>query len=502
MHHNVSAERTVAASSGQQRLEDQTASGTFVVAPRAATGGRTGTRTRRPERARRSTAALATVDAVAALAGVLSLDDPRQQGVLACLLLAGVLSLNVRGRLYQCAVLPATLDEAPALAGRIALSWCVLAVLATVLPPRVWLSPTALVTAVAVQTVLCLCGRALVHWYQRSGVRRRPSPVLVVGPSGQARSVAAALLRRPGCGMRPVGVVSASPEEEARDRKGDLAPEALPELPVLSTEDELHRAVIQNDVRSVLILAGHGSDSPAGRRVLDDLGCELWELDTCCPGPATLPERGRRYHVAGFACRPLVVGARRTSAGKRALDIAVSSVLLLLAAPVLLGCALVLRVVEGPGVIFRQERVGKDGRLFTLLKFRTHRPANSQEAATRWSVADEQRMGPFCRFLRSTSLDELPQLWNVLCGDISLVGPRPERPFFVAQFSQTYPNYAHRHRMPTGITGLAQIHGLRGDTSIEDRCRFDNAYIDSWSFWQDLAILLRTLGCLVRRTGS
>ncbi|QEU97627.1 exopolysaccharide biosynthesis polyprenyl glycosylphosphotransferase [Streptomyces kanamyceticus] len=498
----MSAERTVASSSGHQRLDEQAASGPFVVAPRAATGGRAGTRARRPARARRSTAALATVDAVAALAGVLCLDEPRQYGVLACLLLAGVLSLNVRGRLYQCAVLPATLDEAPALAGRIALSWCVLAVLGTVLPPRVWLSPTTLVTVVAVQTLLCVCGRALVHWYQRSGVRRRPSPVLVLGPAGQARSVAAALLRRPGCGMRPVGVVSASPEE-AQDRTGDPAPEAPPELPVLSTEDELHRAVIQNDVRSVLILAGHGVESPAGRRVLDDLGCDLWELDACCPGPAApLPDRGRRYHVAGFACRPLSAGDRGTSADKRTLDIAVSAVLLLVAAPVLLGCALVLRVVEGPGVIFRQERVGKDGRLFTLLKFRTHRPANPQEAATRWSVADEQRMGPFCRFLRSTSLDELPQLWNVLCGDISLVGPRPERPFFVAQFSQTYPNYAQRHRMPTGITGLAQIHGLRGDTSIEDRCRFDNAYIDSWSFWQDLAILLRTLGCLVRRTGS
>ncbi|MFJ2769383.1 exopolysaccharide biosynthesis polyprenyl glycosylphosphotransferase [Streptomyces sp. NPDC087300] len=496
----MSAERTVAASSAQQRLDEQSASGTFVVAPRTATGRRTGARVRQPVRTRRWTAALVTVDAAAALAGVLFLDAPQRHAALAGLLLAGVLFLNVRGRLYQRAVLPAALDEAPALAGRIALSWCVLAVVATVLPPAVRLSPATLGTVVAAQTVLCVCGRALVHWYQRAGVQRRPSPVLVLGPTGPARGVAAALLRRPGCGMRPVGVVSAS-SDEASDR-GEPAPDGLPVLPVLSTEDELHRAVIQNDVRSVLILAGHGIESPVGRTALNDLGCDLWELDACCPGPVPPPERGRRHHVAGFACRPLLVGARGTSAGKRTLDIAVSTVLLLLAAPVLLGCALVLRVVEGPGVIFRQERVGKDGRLFTLLKFRTHRPANPQEAATRWSVADERRMGPFCRFLRSTSLDELPQLWNVLCGDISLVGPRPERPFFVAQFSQTYPNYAQRHRMPTGITGLAQIHGLRGDTSIEDRCRFDNAYIDSWSFWQDLAILLRTLGCLVRRTGS
>ena len=161
-----------------------------------------------------------------------------------------------------------------------------------------------------------------------------------------------------------------------------------------------------------------------------------------------------------------------------------------------------LRVSDGPRVVFRQERVGRDGRPFTLLKFRTHRPADPREAATRWSVAGERNMSRFCRFLRRTSLDELPQLWNVFRGDMTLVGPRPERPYFVAVFSQTYPGYAARHRMRTGLTGLAQIHGLRGDTSIEDRARFDNAYIDDWSLWQDVCILLRTAAALVRPTGS
>jgi lipopolysaccharide/colanic/teichoic acid biosynthesis glycosyltransferase len=117
-------------------------------------------------------------------------------------------------------------------------------------------------------------------------------------------------------------------------------------------------------------------------------------------------------------------------------------------------------------------------------------------------VANEQEMSRFCQFLRRTSLDELPQLWNVCRGDMSLVGPRPERPYFVAVFSQTHPGYRERHRMQTGITGLAQIHGLRGDTSIEDRCRFDNAYIDNWSLWQDICILVRTAVLFVRPTGS
>ncbi|MBB1255997.1 sugar transferase, partial [Streptomyces alkaliterrae] len=187
---------------------------------------------------------------------------------------------------------------------------------------------------------------------------------------------------------------------------------------------------------------------------------------------------------------------------KRALDVAAASLALLLTAPVLLACALAVRLADGPGILFRQERVGQGGRSFTLLKFRTLRPADALESATLWSVADDQRMSPVGRWLRRTSLDELPQLWNVLRGDMSLVGPRPERPYFVRQFSQRYSGYAERHRMPAGITGLAQVHGLRGDTSIEERARFDNLYIDTWSLWQDVRILLRTAVSLARPGGS
>ncbi|MFF1378390.1 sugar transferase [Streptomyces sp. NPDC058308] len=499
----MSAERTVASSSGQSRQDTQAPPGTFVVAPREAMGTRAGTSAPHPARRRRSAAALMAVDCAAALLALLLLQDPRQRAVLAPLLVAGVLVLNVRGRLYEYAVLPDTLGRLPSLAGRIVLGWSLTAVLATALPAADPLAPETLLRAAAAQCALSFCGRALVHWHRRTGTVRRPRPVLVLGPSGPARGVAAALLRRPGCGMRPVGIVGepAEPQQD-QDDGADTASGAGPELPVLRTEDELHRAVIQNDVRAVLLLTDRGPGSARWLTALSGLDCDLWELDARCPDVAPAPG-GPPQYVAGFPCRPLVATRiRRTGIGKRLLDVAVSGALLLVTAPVLAACALVLRAVEGPGVIFRQERVGKDGQLFTLLKFRTHRPADPQEAATRWSVADERRISPFCRFLRGTSLDELPQLWNVLRGDISLVGPRPERPFFVAQFSQAYPDYARRHRMPTGITGLAQIHGLRGDTSIEDRCRFDNAYIDSWSFWQDLCILLRTLGCLVRRTGS
>jgi lipopolysaccharide/colanic/teichoic acid biosynthesis glycosyltransferase len=232
-------------------------------------------------------------------------------------------------------------------------------------------------------------------------------------------------------------------------------------------------------------------------RALTESGCTVWEVD------ADSPAYEMREQLAGFAMRRLHLGSRRrTSAGKRLLDVVVSGALLVPVSPLLLLCAVVLRLTDGPGVVFRQERIGKDGRPFTLLKFRTLRPIDEREAATRWRGAGAPRMSPFCRFLRQTSLDELLQLWNVFRGDMSLVGPRPERPYFVTQFSRAHPGYAARHRMQTGITGLAQINGLRGDTSIEDRARFDNAYIDNWSLWRDICIMLRTAAALVRSTGS
>ncbi len=161
-----------------------------------------------------------------------------------------------------------------------------------------------------------------------------------------------------------------------------------------------------------------------------------------------------------------------------------------------------MRLTDGPGVLFRQTRVGKDGRPFVMLKFRTLRPADDREAATRWNVADDPRLTRTGRLLRRTSLDELPQLWNVLRGDMSLVGPRPERPHFVERFSRAYPGYADRHRMPVGLTGLAQVSGLRGNTSIEDRTRFDNLYIETWSLWRDVQIMLRTTALCLRSGGG
>jgi exopolysaccharide biosynthesis polyprenyl glycosylphosphotransferase len=177
---------------------------------------------------------------------------------------------------------------------------------------------------------------------------------------------------------------------------------------------------------------------------------------------------------------------------KRAFDIAVAGATLLLVSPVIAVCALAVRIEGGPGVIFRQPRIGRDGNEFECLKLRSMRPVDETESATNWSVADDRRVGPVGRFLRRTSLDELPQFWNILRGDMTLVGPRPERPHFVSRFSQEFERYAHRHRVQAGLTGLAQVSGLRGDTSIADRARYDNYYIENWTLWLDIKIMIRT----------
>jgi lipopolysaccharide/colanic/teichoic acid biosynthesis glycosyltransferase len=121
------------------------------------------------------------------------------------------------------------------------------------------------------------------------------------------------------------------------------------------------------------------------------------------------------------------------------------------------------------------------------------KPANALDSQTTWSIAGDPRVGKVGRFLRKTSLDEVPQLWNILRGDMTLVGPRPERPHFVEKFTAEHPRYNERHRVVCGLTGLAQVSGLRGDTPISDRARYDNFYIENWSLWLDIKVLLRTI---------
>jgi lipopolysaccharide/colanic/teichoic acid biosynthesis glycosyltransferase len=235
-------------------------------------------------------------------------------------------------------------------------------------------------------------------------------------------------------------------------------------------------------------------------RACDRLDCEifvvprLFELGAGAP-PAADHLWGIplvRLHRAVFRCHTWTL--------KRVFDVAVAALALIVVGPLMLAIALALRLEVGPKVLFRQVRISLDGRPFELLKFRTLRPQREGEPVV-WGAVSADRVGPVGRFLRRSSLDELPQLWNVLCGQMSLVGPRPEQSHYVRQFVREYPRYQERLRVPAGVTGLAQVHDLRGATPIEDRVCFDNFYIEHWSLWQDFKILIRTVASVVRLRG-
>jgi Undecaprenyl-phosphate glucose phosphotransferase len=188
---------------------------------------------------------------------------------------------------------------------------------------------------------------------------------------------------------------------------------------------------------------------------------------------------------------PLTAWGRVT---KRMFDLAVSALALLLLSPLLLVVMAAIKLDSRGPVLFRQQRVGLDGRPFTMYKFRSMRVGSEQfDAQAGLGLKNDPRRTRIGKILRSTSLDELPQLFNVLKGEMSLVGPRPERSRFVQEFGAVVPKYLDRHRVKTGVTGWAQVNGLRGDTSIEERVKYDLYYIENWSLAFDIKILLRTI---------
>ncbi|MBQ9009945.1 MAG: exopolysaccharide biosynthesis polyprenyl glycosylphosphotransferase, partial [Clostridia bacterium] len=176
---------------------------------------------------------------------------------------------------------------------------------------------------------------------------------------------------------------------------------------------------------------------------------------------------------------------------KRGFDIVVSAFLILLTSPLMLLIAIGVRMSSPGPVIFSQERIGKDKKPFRMLKFRSMRVTGTE--STGWTTDRDSRRTKFGSFIRKTSLDEIPQFFNVLIGQMSLVGPRPEIPYHVSHYKEEIPRYLIRQQVRPGITGWAQINGLRGDTSIKKRVEYDLWYIDNWSFSLDLHILIKTL---------
>jgi exopolysaccharide biosynthesis polyprenyl glycosylphosphotransferase len=340
--------------------------------------------------------------------------------------------------------------------------------------------------------VLVVAGRAFAYALQRRArVRGAISErTVIVGAGEVGLELARTLVEHPEFGLEPVGFLDAWSQRE------------LP-LPVVGEAADLEDVVRYHDIGRVVIAFGSDPD-PKLTAILGSCKSlpvdvhvvpRFWELGT---------SRFSRFVDDLWGIPVVHVGRQdRGLAGrvsKRVFDIVLGTTALLIASPLLILGAIGVKLSSPGPVLFRQRRVGLYGRKFDILKFRTMRV--NDESDTLWSVVNDARVTKVGRLLRRTGLDELPQLFNVLRGDMSLVGPRPERPHFVTQFSARVQYYDDRHRMPSGVTGWAQIHGLRGDTSIPERVRFDNAYVDGWSLWRDIVIVARTILLVLKGDGA
>ncbi|MGA2932432.1 MAG: sugar transferase [Acidimicrobiales bacterium] len=336
---------------------------------------------------------------------------------------------------------------------------------------------------------LLLLGRACAY----AGIRRArtkgafPQRVLIVGAGQVAERFADVLEAHPSYGLHPIGLLD------------DCADDSL-SRPVLGGIDQLDDVLRKHHIDRVVLAFGVNRDPDLVRVIRS---CENADVDMhVVPRFFELGLRAAARDVDMVWGFPLVRLRRSTTRSssrrlKRAFDSGISAVMLLVTAPLFALLALGVKLSSPGPVYFRQRRIGKNGREVEVLKFRSMRV--NDESDTQWSVDEDAGVTKIGRFMRKTSLDELPQLWNVLRGDMSLVGPRPERPYFVERFEQEVPRYGDRHRVPVGLTGLAQVSGLRGDTSIQDRAWMDNHYIENWSVGGDLAILARTAGAMIKQ---
>ncbi|MET4077434.1 sugar transferase [Janibacter sp. UYMM211] len=401
----------------------------------------------------------------------------------------GILAIGSWAGLYRRRFHNSVLDELPwiLVAGAVGVG------AAAVLPLLVGEPTPDRLRAVLLELAIALpLGRGLVYaglrWWV-GGHPARQTRVLVVGEDDRATQLIERIESHPGEGVVIAGAVA------------DGEP-ATPEVEVLGGVSDLTDVVQRRRIDAVILT---DASAPEWRLAhsLRRLPRRLKVLTV--PAGYSLRLRGGRVsdQLWDIPVLPVTPGPLSGPGwwAKRAFDVVVAGTALLVLSPLLLVVALAVRLEIGRGVIFRQERIGRDGHPFVLYKFTSLKPTASREAETTWSIAHDDRVGPVGRFIRASSVDELPQLVNVLRGDMSIVGPRPERPHFVEQYADLYPGYEDRHRVPVGLTGYAAVNGLRGDTSISDRASFDNSYIDNWSMWEDVKIIVRTVRSVIGRHG-
>ena len=346
-------------------------------------------------------------------------------------------------------------------------------------------------------------GRIALSLAQRwaRGKRLVGKPVLIMGAGMVGSQVARRLEHHPEYGLAPIGFLDDDPRS--------IAEVGGREMPVLGTVEDLDETVAQTGVRNLIVAFSSVADARVSRLIqrCQELGIEVSVVPRMFD---TINNRVGYDTVGGLPLMSFTTVNPRGMqfALKHAFDRVFALVLLVVLSPVLLCTALAVRLSSPGPVLFRQRRIGRDGKVFDLYKFRSmhidppQAELGEDDASALESllggdtapggVEGDDRRTPIGRFLRRSSLDELPQLLNVLRGEMSLIGPRPERPEFVELFNQDIIRYDDRHRVKSGITGWAQVHGLRGQTSLAERVEWDNYYIAHWSLGLDLKILALT----------
>ncbi len=357
-------------------------------------------------------------------------------------------------------------------------------------------------------------GRMATRWFMRKVLHRDATAVrtLLVGASPMKGRLLHLVRELPGLPLQPVGWVSTPGDRpevlgggngdqntilDASGRKWDEEP-AL-EVPRLGDVEDLRSIVLRERI-DLVVLTVSFDQLPLVSRAASELANLNVDLQFVPDLMSLHTSRMRLKEIGGI---PFISVREEALSGadrivKRSFDILASGLGLILISPLLLLLAVLVRLSSPGPIFYRQERMGRDGREFAMIKFRTMRQDAEAASGPVWTTEQDPRVTRIGAVMRRYSLDEFPQLWNVLRGDMSLVGPRPERRVFVEEFSKRMPRYFERHRVQSGVTGWAQVHGLRGNTSIEDRTLYDLHYVENWSLGLDIRILLMTIHHVLR----
>jgi Undecaprenyl-phosphate glucose phosphotransferase len=394
-----------------------------------------------------------------------------------------VVTLLTRG-LYLVKRGVSTVEYIGRLAGSVTLSYVFTIALATLLLkfdyPRVATIMAWLLTILFL-TVERLSVRRLFYGLRRRGIAHLR--VLLIGAGETAQAIVERMGHTPKYGYMAVGFLD----------DATLPGRKVAGAPVLGTTDDLERVLRRYDIDEVLI-ALPGATHEA---ILDLIARIPTDGIDVKVAPDLFQLMATAVSIDELGGIPLVTVKKGALRGwnrlvKRVMDVVFALAVLVLASPLMLLIAALVKLTSHGPALYAQERVGYNGYRFQVLKFRSMR-VDAEAGGPGWTTRDDDRRTVVGRFLRRFSLDELPQFINILLGDMSIVGPRPERPMYVEQFQRVIPRYMERHREKCGLTGWAQVNGLRGDTSIEERTRYDLYYVDHWSLLLDLRIMAFTL---------